>query len=167
MVTETSDSNEKPRIWEKADIEHDGHIIGGADASSVLPGDFIIPSDRPASQPFSITLESLDLFAAVDSVPTTPMREVQTPFSGVSEAPQIHTYSAMMRFSVEGETNKELNFALTHDVLFVTAHPCTTSSHMGMLNSPTSPAFHSHSDGTSSPGSGMWRPRFSAEKLRN
>lgn len=134
----------KPRIWHKSAIERDGNVIGGADSSSVLPGDFIIPSDESTQQPLLIKLESLDLISATDSIHTTPTKETPTPMTNVSEQPRIRSYSASMRFSVDidGEEKREVNLDLSHDVYFVTAHPCVSSSHMDVLKSPTSPAFN-------------------------
>ena len=138
-----SDKDVKARIWHKGAIERDGHVIGGADSSSVLPGDFILPSDESPQHPLLIKLESLDLFAATDSVHTTPTKDTQTPLTDISEPPRIRTYSAMMRFSVDadGEEKKEVNLALSNDVYFVTAFPCVSSSHTNLLKSPTSPSF--------------------------
>jgi len=138
----TDKDTHKARIWHKTTIEHDADVIGGADSSSVLLGDFTLLSDQASEHPVSITLQSLDFSATVDSVYTTA-KEVPTPFSDVTDAPRIQTYSAMMRFSVGiGEEKvKEINFALMHDVHFVTAHPCIASDHSKLLSSPTSPFF--------------------------
>jgi hypothetical protein len=110
----------------------------------VLPGDFVLPSDESSQQPLSIKLESLNLFAAAESVHDTPTKETATPLSDMSEPPEIRTYSAMMRFSVDadGEEKKEVNLALSNDVHFVTAFPCVSSSHTDLLKSPTSPSFN-------------------------
>ncbi len=105
----------------------------------------MLPSDASIQPLISITLESLDLFSAADgSSESTPVGE--TPMSEITELPGIQTYSAMMRFSVriDKEDEKELNVALTHDVHFVTAHPCVPSPHSDLLRisaSPTSPTF--------------------------
>lgn len=143
-----SDKSKRARIWHKARIEHDGNVIGGADTSSVLSGDFIFPSEdcMHSSQALAIKLESLDLFAAADSIHTnTPTQENPTPLSEVSDAPTIQSYSAMMRFSVDvdGGEKKEISIELKHEVNFVTAFPCVTSNHTELLKSPTSPSFHS------------------------
>ncbi|KAG0651665.1 hypothetical protein D0Z07_1625 [Hyphodiscus hymeniophilus] len=136
----------KPRIWHKSAVERDGHIIGGADLSSVLPGDFIIPSDESIQAPLLIKLESFDLFATTDSTHTTPTKETPTPVSDMSELPSIRSYSAMIRFSVDvdGEEKREVNLALSNDVYFATVFPCVASSHMNILKTPTSPSFKSH-----------------------
>jgi hypothetical protein len=146
-VTPTDTKDNKARIWHKSAIEHDGNVIGGADTSSVLPGDFTLPSEESTQQEaFSIKLESLDFFATVDSEPSTPKKEEPTP-SDTSEAdvPSIKTYSAMMRFSVDADQQekKEISLELRNDVYFVTAFPCVSSPHMSILKTPTSPSFQS------------------------
>ena len=50
-------SKGKPRIWHKSAIERDGNVIGGADSSSVLPGDFILPPDDVSLVPMATNLE--------------------------------------------------------------------------------------------------------------
>ncbi|QSZ36680.1 hypothetical protein DSL72_006561 [Monilinia vaccinii-corymbosi] len=129
-----------PRILHKTVIERDGSVIGGADPSSILPGDFVLVYDAPTPNPPTITLESLDLFA-VDSDEMTPAEEEPTPQTDTTTAPGIRTYSAMMRFlmDLDGDDKKEINIALTNDVHFVTAHPCVKSHSIEVLKSPTSP----------------------------
>jgi hypothetical protein len=144
LFTTETEREHKPRIWHKSAIEHDGNVIGGADSSSVLPGDFILPSEETTqTQALAIKLESLDLFAAIDSVHTTPTKGAQTPLTDVSETSKIQTYSAMMRFSVdaEREITKEINIELRYDVHFVTAFPCVSSQHTSILKSPASASF--------------------------
>ncbi|KAK6607627.1 hypothetical protein H4I96_03862 [Botrytis cinerea] len=53
-----------------------------------------------------------------------------------------------MRFllSLDGDDKKEINVALTHDVHFVTAHPCVKSHSIEVLKSPTSPLFQQNGD---------------------
>jgi len=126
----------KPRIWEKHEIEHDSNVIGGADISSILPGDFLLVSDSLVPTTPLVTFESLDLIAGESN--ETP--DGETPQNGITGVPRIQTYSAAMRFLVDsGEEKKEINFALTYDVQFVTAHPCVSSKSMDLLNSPASP----------------------------
>ncbi|KAH7308787.1 hypothetical protein BKA65DRAFT_519910 [Rhexocercosporidium sp. MPI-PUGE-AT-0058] len=138
-----SQKSSKPRLWQKQAVEHDGHLIGGADFSSVLPGDFILPSDEASQIAISVTFNSLDLFAAADSGHATPTDDKPTPLSDISLPPTIKTYSAMMRFTIvsAGEEKKEVNVALNHDIHFVTAHPCMPSPHIDILKSAMSPAF--------------------------
>lgn len=136
----------KPRLWQKTAIEHDGNVIGGADSSSVLPGDFIQPLDECTQPPISVTFESLDLFAADDSLEPTPGDDsvtLSTDRTETTDLPSIQTYSGMMRFSVEldEEGRKEIDIAISHDVQFVTAHPCVPPPPSDILRSPTSPSF--------------------------
>ena len=142
-IPDPSQKAGKPRLWQKQNVEHDGHVIGGADFSSVLPGDFILPSDEASQTAISVTFDSLDLFAAADSGQETPTEDHTTPLSEVSMAPTIKTYSAMMRFTIvaTGEEKKEVNVALNHDIHFVTAHPCVPSTHVDILKTAISPAF--------------------------
>lgn len=118
-------------------------MIGGADASSVLPGDFILPSDTSAQRPIFVKLESLDLAVVADSVHDTPTKETPTPLTDGSEPPIIQSCLAMMRFSVDadGQEKKNINFSLQHDVHFVTSHPCVASQHTELLKSPMSASF--------------------------
>ena len=116
-----------PRILHGAAIERDGHIIGGADTSSVLPGDFVLPSEEPAiSETLSVNLTSLDLCLADDS---TSIIETPTSAADIDNTPAIITYSAMMRFSIDadGEDKREINLELRHNTNLVTAFPCITS----------------------------------------
>ncbi|KAH8684296.1 hypothetical protein BGZ60DRAFT_523518 [Tricladium varicosporioides] len=139
---DTDKQGGKPRIWHKTQIETDGNVIGGADASSVLPGDFVIPSDESYQKPFTVTLESLDLFSAVDE-DSNSTQETPTPNTEVTDVFKIQTYSAMMRFMIDSDkdTKREVNLALSHDVQFVTAHPCVPSPYTDILRTPTSPTF--------------------------
>jgi hypothetical protein len=117
-------------------------VIGGADTSSVLPGDFTFPSDESIQRALSIKLESLDL-VATNAVHTTATKDPSTASSEFSEAPAIPTYSAEMRFSVDadGEGTDEINLSLKYDTRFVTAHPCVAMQYTELLKSPTSSAF--------------------------
>ncbi|ROT37557.1 hypothetical protein SODALDRAFT_280326 [Sodiomyces alkalinus F11] len=135
----------KARLWAKTEIEKESDVLGDADPLSVLPGDFIIPFENIYSQPLpslDIKVQSLNLFAPVDSVHTTPTdKHAPTPFSDVSRVSQTHTYPSSISFSVAssaGET-QEYTFALSNDVYFVTAYPCAPSAHVRVIKSPSSP----------------------------
>jgi hypothetical protein len=147
-------------------------VLGGADTSSVLPGDFILPSDLSTQPSFSITFESLGLFSTAESVHSSSFVE-PTPLSDAdSEAANIQTYSAVMKFTslAEGEETKEINVSLTHDVYFVTAHPCIPSHHAEILKAPTSPSFRAQSPSSvSSPSSStsVSPPKFSGKAFFN
>lgn len=144
-------------------------MLGGADPSSVLPGDFILPSDLSTQPPLSITFESLDLFSTAESVHSSSFAEPSPLTDADSEAANIQTYSAMMRFTslAEGEAKKEINVSLTHDVYFVTAHPCIPSQHAEILKTPSSPSFRAQSPSSvSSPSStSVSPPKFSGKTL--
>ncbi|OWP01165.1 hypothetical protein B2J93_5445 [Marssonina coronariae] len=138
----------KPRLWQKQAVERDGHVTGGADFSSVLPGDFTLPVDKASLDAITVTLESLDLFEAAESGLNTPTAEEPTPISQLSLAPPIKTYSAMIKFTVvaSGEEKREVNVALNHDVHFVTAHPCIDSPHPDTLSLLMDPSGLSNAD---------------------
>ncbi|TDZ51700.1 hypothetical protein CTRI78_v007447 [Colletotrichum trifolii] len=133
------------RLWGKTHIERESCVLGDADPNSVLPADFIIPSENNYAEPLpslNIELLSLNLFAPIDSVRTTPTEEtVFTPLSDMTRASDIHTYPASVSFSVGslGGGTQEHNFSLLNDIHFVTAHPCAPSSHVKVLRSPSSP----------------------------
>lgn len=108
----------------------------------------MVPSDESTQKPLSVVFESLDLFSSVDSEVNSI---TETPGTETTElnAPGIKTYSAMMRFAlqIDGKGKKEVNLALSHDVHFVTAHPCVSSPFLDILRTPTSPSFHDHEHG--------------------
>ncbi|KAI1077038.1 hypothetical protein F5B20DRAFT_553894 [Whalleya microplaca] len=142
-----SRTGRKARLWGKTAIERESDVLGDADASNVLPADFIIPHENTYSNPppsnIRIELRALNLFAPVDSVHTTPTIEQQlNPFSTASKDPEIHTYPASVAFTVSHDgisQDEDVNFALSNDVYFVTAHPCVPSSYVKYFKSPTSP----------------------------
>ncbi|CAG8956546.1 hypothetical protein HYFRA_00003935 [Hymenoscyphus fraxineus] len=133
---------EKPRIWNTSLVETRGSVLGEADPSLVLPGDFVVPPDESTQKSISVIFESLDLFSSLDSAATSVY---ETPGTETTDffASKIKTYSAMMRFSldIEGKGKKEANLALSHDVNFVTAHPCIPSQFTDIIRCSTSPSF--------------------------
>jgi hypothetical protein len=148
IVTIDGDNDpETARIWKKHIIEREGHVLGDGDASTILPGDFILPIDDVCDTGnLEVTLESLELFAATDSIHDTPRDENPTPMTentNITESLSITSYSAMMKFAVRltGGDTKELAFNISYDVHFVTAHPCVPSHHTRILDSPTGPSF--------------------------
>jgi hypothetical protein len=155
LLLDSTKKSSKPRLWHKAVIEHDGSVVGGADTSSVLPGDFIFPSDASHQAALSITFESLDLFSTAESVHSGSLDEPSPLSEADSDTANIQTYSAMMRFTsvAEGEERKEVNVSLMHDVYFVTAHPCIPSQHADILKTATSPSFRAQSLSSVSSGS--------------
>ncbi|KAL2128001.1 hypothetical protein VTI74DRAFT_9861 [Chaetomium olivicolor] len=139
--------DKKARLWGKKSIEKESNVIGDADPSSVLPADFIIPFEnvyRDKTPPsIWIDLKALRLWAAADSVHTTPTEDYgATPMTDASQPPQIPNYTASVTFTVthlETEETTEHTYALSKDINFVTAHPCVPSQHVKIMKSPSSP----------------------------
>ena len=137
----------KARIWAKHSVEKESRVLGDADPSSVLPADFIIPYEniyRDKVPPnMWIELKSLNLFAPVDSVHTTPLEtNGVTPGSDASLPQQILNYTASITFTVAVEETgeeKDYSFTVAKDINFLTAHPCVPSQHVRILKSPSSP----------------------------
>ncbi|KAI2464407.1 hypothetical protein F4781DRAFT_425559 [Annulohypoxylon bovei var. microspora] len=139
----------KARIYGKTTIEKESDVLGDAEPSNVLPADFIIPYENAyANSPPSnikIELKSLNLYAPIDSVSTTPTADKG--FHPLSEPNkekerEIRTYPASTTFTISHDSldqDEYHNFALTNDVYFVTAHPCVASSYVKYFKSPTSP----------------------------
>ena len=139
----------RARLWSKTSIEKESNVLGDVDPSSVLPADFIIPFEtayRETPPPsMKIEVKTLRLRAPFDSPQTTPNNE-EAPTS-LSEASnnkpsEIHGYSAAISFTVTengSEEKKGYVYSLSHDVYFVTAHPCHPSQHIKILKSPSSP----------------------------
>jgi hypothetical protein len=146
-----SDKDSDARIWDKAAIERHGNVIGGADYSSVLPGDFIIPPDKSPEFSVSVKFEALELIVVTDPYQSTSSVETPTPLTGLSEPLEIRTYSAIMQFSVDrdGMENRKINIPLAKDVHFVTAFPCVASPHTGILKPPINPSVQVSGRGTS------------------
>ncbi|KFY57689.1 hypothetical protein V497_05331 [Pseudogymnoascus sp. VKM F-4516 (FW-969)] len=141
------------RIWKKSTVERESHVLGDGDARTILPGDFTLPPpDVPDPVNMEVVLESLDLFTGLDSAESTPINE-NGPGVNSADHPKIRTYSAMLQFTVKpsDQSTRSMNFALTYDVQFVTAHPCVPSLHTRLIQSSTSPGQHAAQlDSTSS-----------------
>ncbi|OBT97614.1 hypothetical protein VE01_04574 [Pseudogymnoascus verrucosus] len=139
-----SDGEEGPhaaRIWKKSTVERESHVLGDGDARTILPGDFTLPrADVPDPVNLEVNLESLDLFTGLDSAESSPLEE-DGPGVETADKPNVRTYSAMLQFTVKpsDEPTKSMNFALTYDVQFVTAHPCVPSLHTRLVQSSTNP----------------------------
>ncbi|TVY49935.1 hypothetical protein LOCC1_G000505 [Lachnellula occidentalis] len=145
----------KARIWHKKEIETHGNLIGGTDASSILPGDFVFPSDESLQPPLAVNLECLQLIPVADSVQTST-DETPTPLTGNTDSPGIQTYSAMINFIIHGgkEAKKDVNLTLIYDARFVTAHPCIPSTEKDLLKSATTTSRNSsYESSVGSPGS--------------
>ncbi|KAK3363499.1 hypothetical protein B0T25DRAFT_443611 [Lasiosphaeria hispida] len=138
--------DKKARLWAKQSVERESRVLGDADPSSVLPADFIIPFEniyRDKSPPsLWVELKTLNMSAPAGSVHTTPTEHGITPLSEMSKAPEIHTYTASVVFTVinsgTGE-EKEYTYGIGKDINFLTAHPCVPSQHVKILKSPSSP----------------------------
>lgn len=117
------------RIWKKNSVERDSYVLGTGEMKSVRAEDFSLPPpDVPDPVPLDVKLINLNLKPS-GSTDTTPSKD-GTPNTG-SHTPsrEIRTYSADMYFTIkaEGEEPKDITFALTYDVQFVTAFPCVPS----------------------------------------
>ncbi|KFZ23312.1 hypothetical protein V502_02206 [Pseudogymnoascus sp. VKM F-4520 (FW-2644)] len=152
-----SDGEEGPhaaRIWKKSIVERESHVLGDGDARTILPGDFTLPPpDVPDPANLEVNLESLDLFTGLDSAESSPVNE-DGPGVETTDRPKIRTYSAMLQFTVKpsDEPTKSMNFALTYDVQFVTAHPCVPSLHTRLIQSSTSSGSPAAQLDSASPG---------------
>lgn len=116
--------------------------MGNADPSSVLPADFVIPTENNYLEPppaVSIELQSLVFTATRDSL-ETPAEERENPLTGDVSRHKIGTYTSSLTFraTMNGE-EFEHAFSLSRDVYFVTAHPCTPSQYVKYVKSPSSP----------------------------
>ncbi|KAJ4298550.1 hypothetical protein N0V88_003580 [Collariella sp. IMI 366227] len=139
--------DKKARIWAKRGIEKESNVLGDADPASVFPADFIIPFENvyrdKAPPSIWIDLKTLKLWAAADSVHTTPTEDYgTTPMTDASRLPQIHNYAAALTFMVTDLDSEELTehtYSLSKDINFVTAHPCVPSQHIRIMKSPSSP----------------------------
>lgn len=126
-------------------MERDGHVLGDGDAHTLLPGDFTLPKpDVIDQEDLEVKLQSLELFASMDPILEEPETDNSaTPATDVEEVHDIKNYAAMMKFSVKySHGTREMDFALEHDVHFVTAHPCIPSKNAKLLLSPTSPSLN-------------------------
>lgn len=117
-------------------------MLGNADPSSVLPADFIIPTENSYLEPppaVSIELRSLVFSPARDALDTPP-DERESGLAGDVSKHKISTYSSSLTFSAsrDGEEREHV-FSLSRDVYFVTAHPCAPSQYVKYVKSPSSP----------------------------
>ncbi|EPE25525.1 hypothetical protein GLAREA_01437 [Glarea lozoyensis ATCC 20868] len=148
-VAATTKPGAKPRLWHKSLVESSGSVIGGADAKSVLPGDFVLPSDESIPRSFSTYFHSMKLLSASEPDPES----VDDGFSSRSSSSgpaQTKNCSALMHFTIETdfERNREISLALRYDVRFVTAYPCLPSPHLEIIRTPTSPNFQESEKGS-------------------
>lgn len=89
-------------------------------------------------------LLSLDLSSTPEPVPATPLSEMVPTSTNEhsTKSPHLVSYPANLKFfvSIGGQKEQEYTYQLTHDINFVTAHPCAPSQRVRVLKSPTSPA---------------------------
>lgn len=135
----------KARLWGKKRVERESSILGDANDSSILAGDFTIPHENTYATPppsVLIELKSFQLLRSVDSVHPSPLSElVGTPHTESAKAPDLPSQPAKLVFQVniERERTEEISFTLDYDISFVTAHPCAPSKRVTFLKSPESP----------------------------
>jgi hypothetical protein len=142
VALEDGNTPDTARIWKKHIIEREGHVLGDGDQSTILPGDFTLPADDIIDREnLEVTLESLQLSPAVDSIIDAATDGKSTPMSEAISS--IKNYSAKMTFIVISLDNgiKKLSFDISYDIQFVTAHPCIPSHYTSLLDSPTSPLY--------------------------
>lgn len=90
-----------------------------------------------------VELQSLELDTPVaECVHPTPLAEIiATPIHENHRAPDLLSYPTKINFfvSIDGEKTETVTFSLLYDINFVTAHPCSPSSRVRVLKSPSSP----------------------------
>ncbi|KAL2180833.1 uncharacterized protein P884DRAFT_274713 [Thermothelomyces heterothallicus CBS 202.75] len=139
--------NKKARLWGKKAVERESNVLGDTDPSSVLPADFLIPSENtyPEKEPpaLDIVLKALNLGAPVSPGHTTPAHGNETtPESDDSKVSSPSVFAASVTFAVtdlDSEEVHEYTYSLAKDINFVTAHPCVPSQHVRLMKSPCSP----------------------------
>lgn len=141
-----SQLGKKGRIWGKKRVERESYILGNGDEETISPADFIIPHENnyaPSPPGVFVELQSLELDTPVaECVHPTPLAEIiATPIHENHRAPDLLSYPAKINFfvSVDGEKTETITFSLLYDINFVTAHPCSPSSRVRVLKSPSSP----------------------------
>jgi hypothetical protein len=134
------------RIWNKQEIERDGHVLGDGDAVTALPDDFSLPSDD--------VHENDDHHVALLALRLSPISSLEGEVSDVDRftsgsaaepgnAAAINTFIASLMFHVKSAVGgrREMMFPLRYDIQFVTAHPCVPSQHarniLSTAGSPT------------------------------
>lgn len=127
-------------------MERESYILGNGNEEAISPADFIIPHESnysPSPPGVIVELQSLELASPVaECVHPTPLHEiVATPIHENHRAPDLLSYPAKINFyvSIDGEKTETVTFSLLYDINFVTAHPCSPSSRVRVLKSPSSP----------------------------
>ncbi|RKF63655.1 putative helicase-like protein [Golovinomyces cichoracearum] len=131
----------KTRIWPKILLEKHGNVIAGTDSSSVLISDFVLPSDESIFPPIIVQFLFLDMLSTDNSAVLKSGRDTDFLNTNKNETKEnkIPNFLSTARFSIEaaGEKKMELSIDLTHDVFFVTAHPCVPPAKCRNIDSPT------------------------------
>lgn len=123
-------------------VEKESEVLGNADPSSVLPADFIIPTENHYVEPppvVHVELRTLDFTTARESL-DSPIDEKENVLAADGVKHKISTYSSSITFTANwGDNETEHTFSLSREVYFVTAHPCAPSQYVKYAKSPSSP----------------------------
>lgn len=145
-VADIAQLGKKARLWGKKRIERESSILGNGQEESISAADFFIPHENNYMSPppgVIIELQALELGSpTAECVHPTPLAEiVVTPIHENHRAPDLPSYPAKIKFfvSIDGEKTETASFSLLYDINFVTAHPCSPSSRVRVLKSPSSP----------------------------
>lgn len=134
--------SKKARIWHKKTVERYSSVIAGADSSSILKGDFVLPSEKPFHTPLTVKFLSLDIFALEDRMrPVYGTDSFVESLADEDENGVFPLFSSTMRFLVgcTSDFQTELSIDLAYNINFVTAHPCIPPSNTeALLNSVNS-----------------------------
>lgn len=146
VIEDTAQLGKKARLWGKKKIERESSILGNGKENLVQAADFIIPHENQyATPPPAVYAEllSLDLTSPPELVTATPLSElVPTPtVENCTKYPELTSYPARLKFfvTIGGGREEEIEYPLTHDVNFVTAHPCAPSQRVRVVKSAASP----------------------------
>ncbi|KAL6889232.1 hypothetical protein HDV57DRAFT_318384 [Trichoderma longibrachiatum] len=146
VAADIAQLGKKARLWGKKRIERESSILGNGQEESISPADFFIPHENSYMSPppgVIIELQALELGSpTAECVHPTPLAEiVVTPIHENHRAPDLPSYPAKIKFfvSIDGEKTETASFSLLYDINFVTAHPCSPSSRVRVLKSPSSP----------------------------
>ncbi|EHK44385.1 hypothetical protein TRIATDRAFT_37550 [Trichoderma atroviride IMI 206040] len=178
VASDLSQLGKKGRIWGKKRVERESYILGNGDEESISPADFIIPHENnyaPSPPGVFVELQSLELDTPVaECVHPTPLAEIiATPIHENHRAPDLLSYPAKINFfvSIDGEKTETITLSLLYDINFVTAHPCSPSSRVRVLKSPSSPTLQQIDfTGTNALGAGsrsMYRAGHPLHKYYN
>jgi hypothetical protein len=136
----------KSRIWAKRRLEKESSIIGDGMGENLSPADFTMPWENRYAEPppnVDVSLLSLKFSPPSHSVQPTPLAEIVPTSSNEHGAPApelpSHPVSTTFMVGMDGQPDKQMSFALTYDVNFVTAHPCSPPRGIRFVKSASSP----------------------------